>query len=256
MQRPTRLLNTDLIFTILWMTFDPWQTKSKRQYLNWFFTSQKSQRNSHWNPECYSLENIVWHREDFHDKRWVAKYSIFRPFSFTALVCQGQNNMQLFNPEWAWRSKALSGIGRTALVAVGNGLSPLNLLIRCFFTFLICTSHRHLTLLNSSQSETQDVEASSLFIPSPQWDVPHQHPGRISWKRSRAEWNKGGGKSPSDGVQIASQARSLLCRGSLFATEAFHFVVIANCNSPRHMISPDDNCGSRRGSRNLLFALK
>lgn len=67
---------------------------------------------------------------------------------------------------------------------------------------------------------------------------------------------RGGGRRRATGYKLLHKQDLCSAAGSQCATEAFHFVVIANCNSPRHMISPDDNRGSRRGSRNLLFALK
>lgn len=63
-------------------------------------------------------------------------------------------------------SEGIGGSG--ALVGVGRGLSPLNFLNHCWLPFLVCTFDLYLTfltLLNFAQLESQDAEASSLFIP-------------------------------------------------------------------------------------------
>lgn len=148
----------------------------------------------------------------------------------------------------------------------GSGLSLLKLLIHCLFAFLICTSHLYPTFCKPLKLHHATVSGCEGLLPLyPLAVVRHASPAsrldqlkEIPHRRIKQKTGGrgGGGGPPCDGVQIASQARSLLRRGSHCATEAFHFVVIANCNSPRHMISPDDNRESRQGSWNLLFALK
>lgn len=108
------------------------------------------------------------------------------------------------------------------------------------------------------------------FSPPPQPNQPPRVPlyptaaTRRASPASRPDQSKeilrrikqGGGRRRATGYKLLHKQDLCSAAGSQCATEAFHFVVIANCNSPRHMISPDNNRGSRRGSQNLLFALK
>lgn len=139
-------------------------------------------------------------------------------------------------------------------------------LLLLFFT--VCFffgSHLHLRrnlfhgLLNSSRSEARDAGASPRAPLYPETCLASVPAGSVERDpaRNKTRWRGGlGGRRHATGYKLLHKRDLCSAAGSQCATEAFHFVVIANCNSPRHMISPDDNRGSRRGSRNLLFALK
>lgn len=116
-------------------------------------------------------------------------------------------------------------------------------IFHCLFLFLVFTS----TSAHPASSRVPLYPAAAARRASPA-SRPDQ------WKEIPRGIKQGWGRRRAAGYKLLHKRDLCSAAGSQCATEAFHFVVIANCNSPRHMISPDDNRGSRRGSRNLLFA--
>lgn len=127
----------------------------------------------------------------------------------------------------------------------GDDSLPPFAIFHCLFLFLVFTSTSAHPA--SSRVPLYPTAAARRASPASRPDQSKEIPRGIK---------QGWGRRRATGYKLLHKRDLCSAAGSQCATEAFHFVVIANCNSPRHMISPDDNRGSRRGSRNLLFALK